>query len=35
MLAVLLGPDSKSRDEVAQLLIAERVPLVIAVNAKS
>jgi len=29
LLAVLLGPASKSRDEVAQLLISERVPLVV------
>ncbi len=32
LLAVLLGPASKSRDDVAQLLIAERVPVVIAVK---
>lgn len=29
LLAVLLGPASKGRDEVAQLLISERVPLVV------
>lgn len=29
MLAVLLGPATKSRDEVAHLLVAERVPLVV------
>src|SRR5580698_3744916 len=29
LVAVLLGPDSKSRDEIAQRLIAERVPLVV------
>jgi DNA-binding NarL/FixJ family response regulator len=29
LLAVLLGPPSKSRDEVAQRLISERVPLVV------
>jgi two-component system nitrate/nitrite response regulator NarL len=32
MLAVLLGPAGKGRDEVEQLLIAERVPLVVAVQ---
>jgi DNA-binding NarL/FixJ family response regulator len=32
LLVVLLGPDSKSRDEIAQLLISERVPLVTAVK---
>ena len=29
LLAVLVGPASKSRDEIAQLLISERVPLVV------
>lgn len=29
ILAVLMGPDGSARDEVAQLLISERVPLVI------
>lgn len=29
LLAVLVGPASQSRDEIAQLLIAERVPLVV------
>lgn len=32
LLAVLLGPASKSRDEIAQQLIAERVPLVTALD---
>jgi two-component system nitrate/nitrite response regulator NarL len=32
VLAVLLGPASKSRDEIAQLLISERVPLVVAIK---
>jgi two-component system nitrate/nitrite response regulator NarL len=32
MLAVLLGPAGQGRDEVAQLLIAERVPLVVALK---
>ena len=32
LLAVLLGPASKGRDEVAQSLIAERVPLVVALD---
>jgi DNA-binding NarL/FixJ family response regulator len=32
LLAVLLGPASKSRDEIAQLLISERVPLVVAMK---
>jgi two-component system, NarL family, nitrate/nitrite response regulator NarL len=32
LVAVLLGPDSKSRDEIAQRLIAERVPLVVALD---
>jgi two-component system, NarL family, nitrate/nitrite response regulator NarL len=32
LLAVLLGPTSKSRDEVAQLLIAEQVPVVVAID---
>ena len=32
LLAVLLGPASKSRDEIAQLLISERVPLVVAMR---
>jgi DNA-binding NarL/FixJ family response regulator len=32
LLAVLLGPAGKSRDEVAQLLISERVPLVMAIK---
>jgi two-component system, NarL family, nitrate/nitrite response regulator NarL len=32
LLAVLLGPASKSRDEIAQLLLAERVPLVVAMR---
>jgi DNA-binding CsgD family transcriptional regulator len=32
MLAVLLGPAGKGRDEVAQLLISEQVPLVTALN---
>jgi len=32
LLAVLLGPASKSRDEIAGSLIAERVPLVIALD---
>ncbi|HEY7142834.1 MAG TPA: LuxR C-terminal-related transcriptional regulator [Streptosporangiaceae bacterium] len=32
LLAVLLGPDSKNRDEIAQLLICERVPLVVAIE---
>lgn len=31
LLAVLIGPDSKSRDEIAQLLISERVPLVVSI----
>ena len=32
LLAVLLGPASKSRDEVAQMLIAEQVPVVVAID---
>ena len=32
LLAVLIGPAGKSRDEIGQLLISERVPLVIAGN---
>ena len=32
LLAVLLGPASKGRDEIAQLLISERVPLVVAMR---
>ena len=32
LLAVLLGPAGKSRDEIAQLLISERVPLVVAMR---
>ncbi len=32
LLAVLIGPPGKSRDEIGQLLISERVPLVIAVK---
>ena len=32
LLAVLLGPGSNSRDEIAQLLISERVPLAVAVE---
>jgi DNA-binding NarL/FixJ family response regulator len=32
LLAVLLGPAGKGRDEVAQSLIAERVPLVVALD---
>ena len=32
LLAVLVGPASKSRDEIAQLLISERVPLVVVIR---
>jgi two-component system nitrate/nitrite response regulator NarL len=32
LLAVLLGPASKSRDEMTRLLISERVPLVVAIE---
>jgi two-component system, NarL family, nitrate/nitrite response regulator NarL len=32
LLAVLIGPPGKSRDEIGQLLISERIPLVIAAN---
>ena len=32
LLAVLLGPAGKSRDEIARLLISERVPLVVALG---
>ena len=32
LLAVLIGPASKGRDEIGQLLISERVPLVIAMK---
>jgi len=32
LLAVLLGPASRSRDDIAQLLISERVPLVVAMR---
>jgi DNA-binding NarL/FixJ family response regulator len=32
LLAVLVGPASKSRDEIAQQLISERVPLVVAIK---
>lgn len=32
LLAVIVGPASKSRDEITQLLISERVPLIVAVK---
>jgi two-component system, NarL family, nitrate/nitrite response regulator NarL len=34
LLAVIVGPSSKSRDEIAHLLISERVPLVVAIKRK-